>query len=108
MVLVATVVPWVNRNTFESGMSSSRVARRTASITACEGSSGVDGTFNVKTSPVSSLMITRSVKVPPTSTPMRIPPSIRPIAPNQGAIELDDRTLINQIDVSYIDYSMNQ
>src|SRR5581483_9965574 len=64
---VATVVPRTNRPT-SSGATPLRV---NASKTAAAGCAGVEGTFTVLCRPSASSTTTRSVKVPPVSTPMR-------------------------------------
>src|SRR5262245_19910308 len=69
--LVATVVPWETEVSAAGGTRArtSRPAR--PSTKARAGSAGVEGTFALWTSPVSSSTRTKSVKVPPVSMPTR-------------------------------------
>ncbi len=72
--LVATVVPWTMRSVAASSarasMPSSAARSPRPSITPIEGSSGVEVDFAITTRP-SGATATRSVKVPPTSMPIR-------------------------------------
>src|ERR1700675_2844857 len=72
--LVATVVPWTIRSVAASSarasVPSSAAKRPRPAITPIDGSSGVEADFAITTRPLLSTA-TRSVKVPPTSTPMR-------------------------------------
>src|SRR5207247_5335039 len=72
--LVATVVPCTRRSVAarraRASAPSSRARSPMPSITPMEGSSGVDADLAMATRPSPSTA-TRSVKVPPTSTPMR-------------------------------------
>ena len=74
MVLVATVEPWTNSeqpvSTSPSGMPRSTATRASAACTPRLGSAGTEGTFATHVAPRASAR-TRSVKVPPTSTPIR-------------------------------------
>ena len=63
---MATVIPWASAETAPG--STSEVL--TAFITPSDWSRGVDGTFAVTSVP--SERATRSVNVPPTSTPSRV------------------------------------
>src|SRR5438067_808247 len=65
---VAIVVP-STKNPISAG---GTPLRRNASNTARAGCRGVDGTLTVRRAPVSSSMTTRSVNVPPVSTPIRM------------------------------------
>src|SRR5262245_20872622 len=72
--LVATVVPWTIHS-LRASISARSMPRATAnrsspSITPSDWSSGVEGTLAIVTRPCASTD-TRSVKVPPTSMPMR-------------------------------------
>src|SRR5207248_8065533 len=79
--LVATVVEWHTSATVgDVAPSAPSVLKeslvnvrklRSASRTACSGARGVLGTLSVTVRPLPSSTATRSVKVPPTSTPMR-------------------------------------
>src|SRR5688572_18634427 len=74
MVLVATVEPCTNRaqspSRAETGRSSCWAARRSTPRTPSLGSAGTAGDLKMRTAPAASRS-TMSVKVPPTSTPMR-------------------------------------
>ena len=67
-VLVATVVPWT-KNPMSDGAMPVPNSSSSASTTAREGSSGTDGTFTARRSPVPASNAIRSVNVPPVSTP---------------------------------------
>src|SRR5690606_33825004 len=71
MALVATVVPCITQPICAGSMAAMPQIRSMPLSTATEGLWGVEGTLAVKLSPVSSLISSRSVKVPPTSTPKR-------------------------------------
>src|SRR5262249_47350571 len=66
--LVATVVPCAN-SWMSAGSTPCRSTASSAFITACEGSAGTEATLAKRVSPVSGATATRSVKVPPASTP---------------------------------------
>jgi hypothetical protein len=71
MALVATVVPCIRwLMAAESTDAVWQTFSRPAS-TPIDGSAGVDGVLARQVSPVSSSSISRSVNVPPTSTPSR-------------------------------------
>src|SRR5438552_6240992 len=93
--LVATVVPWTMKSvaaSSERGSVPSSAARRSRpSMTPMDGSSGVEVDLAIVTRPSWSTA-TRSVKVPPTSIPMRYisaAPSLRaaqPVPPSDEAV----------------------
>src|SRR5688572_25391612 len=69
IAFVATVVPCMTKPRSPGSMPLSSQIRRTPTRTPSEGSAGVEGVFTRKRSPFSSSTRSRSVKVPPTSTP---------------------------------------
>ena len=69
--LVASVVPWIRARTPAGPAPASWSSVTTPSSTACDGSLGVVRSLPTRTAPVVSSTQTRSVKVPPMSTPMR-------------------------------------
>src|SRR5713101_8493966 len=90
--LVATVVPWTMRsvaaNSDRASVPSSAARRPKPSITPIDGTSGVEADFAMTTRPWPSTA-TRSVKVPPTSTPMRYmsaAPAARAVVPCHEAV----------------------
>ena len=70
-MLVATVVPCSIRSTAWRLTPALPQRASTPVITARAGSSGVDGTLSIVIAPAASSTRIKSVKVPPTSTPMR-------------------------------------
>ena len=64
------VVPWA-KNPIASGATPRERKRRSPSSTAVAGLAGVLGTFSIRMSPLALSSRTRSVWVPPTSTPRR-------------------------------------
>src|SRR5262245_49200162 len=89
---VETVVPWTMRWVSASSRPASRpsasASATTPSITPMDGSAGVDAAFAMVTRPASSTA-TASVKVPPTSIPIRytsaLPPRV-PLSETRGAL----------------------
>ena len=69
--LVATVVPCITSLISAGSMPEESQILATPFRTPMDESSGVDGTFAVLVSPVSSFSNRKSVNVPPTSTPRR-------------------------------------
>ena len=69
--LVASVVPWISARTAVVAAPASCSRVTTPSSTACDGSFGVVRSLPTRTAPVVSSTQTRSVKVPPMSTPIR-------------------------------------
>ena len=69
--LVATVVPCITNLISAGSMPDESQIFATPFSTPIDESSGVDGTFAVLVSPVSSFSRRKSVNVPPTSTPRR-------------------------------------
>src|SRR6202011_5321379 len=67
--LVATVVP-CTRQSICAGAIAVRKRSSSASISACDGSAGTEGTLMVRNSPGAGANATRSVNVPPVSTPI--------------------------------------
>src|SRR6266545_4614137 len=72
--LVASVVPWMRAATLAASRPASWSRVSTPCSTAWAGSLGVVRSLPTRTAPVTSSTSTRSVKVPPMSTPMREPP----------------------------------
>ncbi len=72
---MATVIPCANAATCRGSIPPAA----TAASTPADWSAGVEGTFAVRTP--SGDTATRSVNVPPTSTPRRIPPALIRRAP---------------------------
>src|SRR5215470_17970786 len=70
--LVASVVPWISERTSAARLPASLSTVTTPCSTAWEGSLGVVRSLPTWTAPVASSTHTRSVKVPPMSTPMRV------------------------------------
>src|SRR5262249_34168595 len=70
--LVASVVPWMSERTSAARLPASLRTLTRPCSTACEGSLGVVRSLPTWTAPVASSTQTRSVKVPPMSTPMRV------------------------------------
>src|SRR5215468_10643722 len=70
--LVASVVPWISERTSAARLPASLSTVTTPCSTAWEGSLGVVRSLPTWTAPVASSTQTRSVKVPPMSTPMRV------------------------------------
>ena len=66
---VATVVPKMKRPMREGSTPWRSRRRSTPASTARAGSSGTEGTLKVAISPVRAFSATKSVKVPPVSTP---------------------------------------
>ena len=67
--LVATVVPCITCATSDKSISDWEQIRFIPSNTPIDESSGVEGTFAVYVCPLESSTKSKSVKVPPTSTP---------------------------------------
>src|SRR6476660_10494665 len=65
------VVPWIRARTAAAPALASCRSVTTPSSTAWDGSLGVVRSLPTRTAPVASSTQTRSVKVPPMSTPMR-------------------------------------
>ncbi len=77
--LVAIVVPWRKSSISDGCRPAAPITRRAPDSTPVAGSPTVVGTFSTATSPRSSSTTSRSVNVPPTSTPRRfIAPATRP------------------------------
>ena len=74
--LVASVVPWMRAATLAGLRPASWSRVSTPCSTAWAGSLGVVRSLPTLTAPVASSTSTRSVKVPPMSTPMREPPRL--------------------------------
>ena len=74
--LVASVVPWMRAATLAGPRPASWRRVSTPCSTAWAGSLGVVRSLPTLTAPVASSTSTRSVKVPPMSTPMREPPRL--------------------------------
>ena len=68
--LVVMVVPWA-KNSMSSGAMPRAMKRETPSSTPSAGFFGVLATFSTMSSPLFASSSTRSVWVPPTSTPSR-------------------------------------
>src|SRR5918996_1091856 len=69
IAFVATVVPCMTKPRSPGSILLSSQMRRTPTRTPSDGSAGVEGVFTRKRSPFSSSTRSKSVKVPPTSTP---------------------------------------
>src|SRR5690242_186008 len=70
--LVTTVVPWPRKAIASPDAPHCCRNAATPSAIAAAGSDGVEGSLKCRASPVASSVATRSVKVPPTSMPIRI------------------------------------
>jgi hypothetical protein len=70
-ILVATVVPWPKYSTSAGDTAKCSSISRVPCAIATEGSLGDEGTLKYDRAPLAVFAITKSVKVPPTSMPIR-------------------------------------
>src|SRR5579871_325616 len=90
-VLTARVVPWTKDRIAAGSIARRAASIRSPSVTAEAGARGVVGTFSTSTSPEPSSSRTKSVNVPPMSTPRRNPGPMVALRLLRPAPEADGR-----------------